>query len=198
MYPGDGPFALTLKDSNANRLYCLNIEAEKQGLHRGMSYSDARAYCPTLQSRPADPAADRRQLRVLRRWATRYCPWVGLEGADGLVLDITGAAHLFGGEAAMLADMRQRLARAGLSVRLGLGDTRGAAWALARHGEGAAEPGQPLAALGALPVAALRLEDGTVTISRARATASLVFPAWPGQIPEISDIFFFLPGGFSQ
>ena len=160
-YPVDGPFALTLKESNANRLYCLNIEAEKQGLHRGMSYSDARAFCFALQSRPADLAADRRLLNVLRRWATRYCPWVGLEGADGLVMDITGAAHLFGGEAAMLADMRQRLARAGLSVRIGLGDTRGAAWALARHGEGAAEPGRPMAALGPLPVAALRLEEST-------------------------------------
>ena len=40
----------------------------------------------------------------------RYCPWVGLEGADGVVLDISGAAHLLGGEALMLADMRQRLA----------------------------------------------------------------------------------------
>ncbi|GAB4387914.1 Y-family DNA polymerase [Albidovulum sp.] len=159
--PVDGPFALTWKQDNAERLHCLNAAAERQGLRRGMTHAEARAFCPDLQSRPADPQGDRHLLHVLRRWATRYCPWVGFEGADGLVLDITGAAHLFGGEAAMLADMRQRLSRAGFSVRIGLADTRGAAWALARHGEGRAEPGRPLEALGGLPVAALRLEAET-------------------------------------
>ncbi|WP_085893934.1 Y-family DNA polymerase [Roseovarius litorisediminis] len=158
----EGPFALTLQENNANRLYCLNMQAEKQGLHRGMSYSDARAFCPDLQSRPADPIGDQQFLHVLRRWAARhYCPWVGLEGGDGLVLDITGAAHLFGGEAAMLTDMRQRLSRAGFAARIGLGDTRGAAWALAHYGEGYAAPGQALAALQTLPVAALRLDNKT-------------------------------------
>lgn len=157
--PAEGPFALTLEQANTNRIYCLNRAAERLGLHRGMPYADARAFCPDLQSSPADPTGDERFVHVLRRWATRYCPWVGLEGADGLVLDITGAAHLFGGEAMMLTDMRQRLSRAGLSVQIGLADTRGAAWAMAHYGEGRAEPGQPLAALAQLPVAALRLED---------------------------------------
>uniref|UniRef100_UPI003BAB8A18 Y-family DNA polymerase n=1 Tax=Stappia sp. TaxID=1870903 RepID=UPI003BAB8A18 len=161
--PVDGPFALTLETDNANRLYSLNALAERQGLYQGMSFSDARVFCPELRSAPADPAADERFLHALRRWALRYCPWAGIEGRDGLVLDITGSAHLFAGEEPMLADMRQRLMRAGLSVRLGLGDTRGAAWALARHGEGIAAPGDPLAALAPLPVAALRLDAGTVT-----------------------------------
>ncbi len=160
--PVDGPFALILKQANAERLYCLNMEAEQQSLCQGMSLADARAFCPDLQSRPADPIGDARFLHVLRRWATRYCPWVGLEGDDGLVLDITGAAHLFGGEAMMLADMRQRLSRAGLSARIGLGDTRGAAWALAHFGEGRAEIGQPFEALVDLPVAALRLDDDII------------------------------------
>ena len=88
-HPVDGPFALTLKQNNANRIYCLNAQAERLGLHRGMSVSDARAFCPDLQSRPAEPRSDMRFLHVLRRWATRYCPWVGLEGDSGLVLDIT-------------------------------------------------------------------------------------------------------------
>ncbi|MEZ5793006.1 Y-family DNA polymerase [Albidovulum sp.] len=161
--PVDGPFALTLKENNANRLHCLNAAAERAGLNRAMSFADARAFCPDLQSRPADPQGDDRFLQVLRRWATRYCPWVGFEGGDGLVLDITGSAHLFGGEAALLADIRQRLVRAGFTARLGLGDSRGAAWALARHGEGRAEPGQALAALETLPVAALRLDGDVVT-----------------------------------
>ncbi|PHQ84532.1 MAG: nucleotidyltransferase [Thalassobium sp.] len=163
----DGPFALTLKQQDANRIYCLNGEAARQGLHRGMSYADARAFCPNLRSAPADPAKDQRFLHILRRWATRYCPWVGAEGEDGLVLDITGSAHLWGGESAMIVDIRRRLLRAGLSVQIGLGDTRGAAWALAHYGEGTAPSGNMRSALETLPVAALRLkEDTTVTLQR--------------------------------
>ena len=161
--PVEGPFVLTLKEGNANRVHCLNAVAERRGLYRGMSFSDARAFCPDLASRPADPAGDRRFLLGLRRWATRYCPWVGIEGEDGLVLDITGSAHLLGGEAALLTDLRQRLTRAGLSVHLGLGDTRGAAWALAHSGEGVAAPGEGRVALAPLPVSALRLNAEVVT-----------------------------------
>ncbi|WP_170409820.1 Y-family DNA polymerase [Ruegeria atlantica] len=157
--PIDRPFALTLKQKNANRIYCLNATATQQGLHQGMPYADARAFCPNLQSQVAQPEQDQRFLRTLRRWATRYCPWVGLEGKDGLVMDITGSAHLFGGEAAMLTDMRMRLMRAGISTQIGLADTRGAAWALAHYGEGVAPSGEALATLAALPVAALRIED---------------------------------------
>lgn len=153
--PTDGPFVLTLKESSANRVYCLNTAAERQGLYRGMSFADARAFCPDLISRPACPDLDAQFLTALHRWALRWCPWVGREGNDGLVLDITGSAHLFGGEATMLATMRHRLTRAGLSVRIGLETTRGAAWALAHFGEGAA--------LQDLPVEALRLDTETAT-----------------------------------
>lgn len=159
--PLTGPFVLTYRQQNADRIYCLNAEAARQGLHPGMPYADARAFCPSLQSRVADPQADMHFLHALRRWATRYCPWVGLEGRDGLTLDITGSAHLLGGEEAMLADMRARLTRTGLWPQIGLADTRGAAWALAHHGEGIAPPGDMLAALKPLPVTALRLDDKT-------------------------------------
>ena len=165
--PADAPFALTLKQNNANRLYCLNMAAEEQGLYRGMSYSDARAFCPDLKSAPADLPADERFQQMLARWAGRYCPWVGLEGADGLVLDVTGSTHLWGGEAAMIDDMRLRLGRAGLTVRLGLADTRGAAWALAHFDEGIAGAGEAQERIANLPVAALRLPEKTcITLQR--------------------------------
>ncbi|KPQ05560.1 MAG: protein ImuB [Rhodobacteraceae bacterium HLUCCA12] len=161
--PVDGPFALVARCGNAERLHCLNAAAERAGLHRGMSLADARAFCPDLASRPAQPEHDARFLAALRRWALRYCPWVGHDGEDGLVLDITGSAHLWGGEAAMLTDMRARAARAGLTLMLGAGGTRGAAWARAHYGaqdEAAQQRGVPLAGL---PVAALRLPPDTCT-----------------------------------
>ncbi len=156
--PIDGPFALTHHQANTERIYCLNAQAERAGLHRGMGFSDARAFCRDLQSRPANVRSDQRFLHSLARWSQRYCPWVGLDGDDGLVLNIAGSAHLFGGESAMLGDMRHRLARTGLSARLGVADTRGAAWAFAHF-----SADQTGARLRDLPVAALRLEAKTCT-----------------------------------
>ena len=160
--PVAGPFALTIRQDSTEWLHCLNGAAEAAGLSRGMGYADARALCPDLVTRPADPMADQAFRLVLARWAGRYSPFIGLEGADGLVLDVTGASHLFGGEEAMLDDMRARLSRAGLGARAGLADTRGAAWALARFGEGIAPSGRIGQSIGALPVAALRLAGPTI------------------------------------
>lgn len=157
----DAPFALTIRQSNANRLYCLNAVAEKHGLHRGMPHSDARAFCPELVTHPVDIHGVERFQQVLCRWATRYCPRVGLDGHDGLILDVAGATHLWGGESEMLTDIRQRLARSGLTVRIGVADTRGAAWALAHYDEGIAPSGDMITAIRHLPVAALRLDVKT-------------------------------------
>jgi len=161
--PVDAPFALSLFDRNSERLYDLCPRAEGFGLNRGMTLVHARSFCPGLLTRPADPAVDQRFLQLLARWASRYCPWVGLDGPDGLFLDITGSAHLMGGEEPLLDDIRVRLARAGLTARLGLADTPGTAWALSRFAEGIAAPGETLAKIGALPLSALRLADQTCT-----------------------------------
>ncbi|SNY91230.1 protein ImuB [Cohaesibacter sp. ES.047] len=163
------PFALTWQQSNSDRIYCLNERAEREGIQRGMGLADARALCPDLQTMPANREADELFLRLLARWAGRYCPWVGLDGDDGLVLDVTGSTHLFGGELALLETMHERLTRAGLTVRLGMAESRGGAWALAHYGEGEdlsrrmARPGKCLEVIGGMPVAALRLDESIVT-----------------------------------
>lgn len=169
----DAPFALNLRVGNADHLHCLNRQAEAAGLRRGMGLADARALCPGLVTRPADLVREAAGLAALLRWAGRYSPMVGHEGSDGLVADLTGVAHLWDGEAALLADLAGRLARAGITARAAVADTRGAAYALARHGEGPlappsdcgviAPPGQGLAALADLPPVALRLDHETAT-----------------------------------
>lgn len=153
--PVEGPFVLTLRKANTERIYGLNAQAEARGLHCGMSLADARSFSPELTSRSARCDLDARFLSALRRWATRYCPWVGQDGVDGLMLDVTGSTWLWGGEAAMLEDMRIRARQAGLTLRLGCADTRGAAWAFAHFAEGGRE-------LDDLPVAALRLAPQTM------------------------------------
>tara|TARA_R110002096_G_scaffold380623_1_gene574545 strand:+ start:5387 stop:6820 length:1434 start_codon:yes stop_codon:yes gene_type:complete len=160
----DGPFAIIAQDKNANRLLCLNMLAEQRGLRRGMGLADARSFCPDLQTVEHHPQTDQAFLNGLVRWAKRYCPWVGKNGGDGLSLDVTGSAHLFGGEDAMLHDMRVRLVRSELTVRIGLADTIGAAWALARFGEGNAEAGKTRQSIDRLPVASLRITPEEDTI----------------------------------
>lgn len=160
--PIDGPYALTLRASNTDRLHCLNPEAEARGLYRGMPLADARAICPTLETRPADPVQETAALAVLRRWSSRYAPMVAPDGTDGLMADISGVAHLFGGEEEMRADLQARLIRSGISGISGIAGTRGAAHALARHGGGIIPDGRLAEGLADLPVAALRIAPDTV------------------------------------
>lgn len=161
----EGAFAVTAHIKNADRLMCLNAMAEENGLRRGMGLADARSFCPQLQTELHNPQADQSFQSRLVRWAKRYCPWVGRDGVDGLLLDVSGSAHLLGGEAALLHDIRMRLARSKLTVSIGMADTLGAAWALAHYGQGRADAGNTLQTVQRLPIASLRItakEDTTL------------------------------------
>ena len=133
------PLVLVAPGKGGPRLVALNRAAEESGLVAGELLSNARSKVRDLQSRAADPAADAAALRRLALWCLRYtplvAPWDEENGADGLFLDITGCAHLFGGEAGLLADLAGRLRRFGLRPRLAIADTPGAAWAIARYGK---------------------------------------------------------------
>ncbi|MCC6306338.1 MAG: DNA polymerase Y family protein [Rhodobacteraceae bacterium] len=137
------PFAVVAEEGGRQRLAALTAEAEAAGLVPGQSLGDARAVCPALVTRPAHPPAERAFLAALARWAGRFSPWVAEAPPDGLVVDLTGCAHLFGGEAALLAAVEADCAAFGLSLRAAVADTPGAAWALARFAarpEGGAGP----------------------------------------------------------
>lgn len=124
-----------------------------------MPLADARALVPELATDAIDPAGDAAALDRLCAWCSRFSPWVATDGADGLILDISGVAHLFGGETAMIAALRQALSRLGCSVRLAAADTPATAWAWARFGRGSilGDIAQSRDELGSLPVEALRL-----------------------------------------
>lgn len=133
-----------------------------------MRLADARALLAGLVTARADTAADRRGLERLALWCNRFTPCCAVDvggGDGGLLLDITGCAHLFGGEAALMDEVAARLSGLGIENRLGLADTPGAAWALARFRAAEngrqetriAAPGGTHGALAGLPVEALRL-----------------------------------------
>ena len=159
---------LAAPEGGAIRLAAVSLNARKAGLFPGQTLADARALSPEIAVHDHDPGGDAATLDTLADWCRRYTPWAapsGLEngGAAGLWLDVSGCAHLFGGEATMLDDLTGRLARVGYTVRAGLADTTGAAWAAARFGRPAqairiimAEGRHP-EMLAALPVSALRL-----------------------------------------
>ncbi len=141
-----------------------NPRATQAGLTPGMPLADARAIVPAVIVRPAEPAADALALERLARWADRFTPRVMPDGADTLFLDIAGCTRLFGGEEALMTSLRTALEGFGLTVRLALADTPGAAWALAHYGAedpavvpADAEPSEIKDALARLPVTALRL-----------------------------------------
>jgi protein ImuB len=152
------PLALITAGAGGVRLAAINALAAMEGLQPGQPLADARALVPELRTAPADPAADRAALAMLADWCLRYTPSAALDGDDGLLLDITGCAHLFGGEAALIGDLVQRLARARIAVKAAIADTPGAAWAVARFGDTTVvPPGNAEAVLMPLPAAALRL-----------------------------------------
>jgi protein ImuB len=165
----DAPFVLAVTGTGGPRIAALNAAAEALGLMPGEPLADARAKAGHVQTRAIDSAADDAALRRLALWATRYTPtaspWGEENGADGFFLDIEGAAHLFGGEEKLLADLAFRLDKNfGLPARLAVADTAGMAWALARFA-GALSPvlpsGREAQALAPLPVEALRLSPDT-------------------------------------
>ena len=142
----------------------MNDAAARLGLKAGMALADARAMYPGLDAADADVAADQRLLIAIADWCDRYTPLVGLDPPDGLVLDITGCAHLFGGEDALCRDIVRRLTMQGLHARAAVADTVGAASALARYGAAQVVAcGQTREALLTLPVAALRIAPETAT-----------------------------------
>ncbi len=131
-----------------------------------MTLADARARVPALVALPHDPAADRAWLGEIADFCDRYTPMVALTPEGGLVLDITGCAHLFGGEREMARDAKVRLKGLGLDTRTGLADTPEAARALARFGIPGTE--SEAEAIARLPVTALDLDpEAEIALIRA-------------------------------
>ena len=165
----DRPFVLAIAAAGGPRLAALNEAAEAAGLARGEPLADARAKAGFLQVRAVDAAADAAALRRLTLWATRYTPtaspWNEANGADGFFLDVEGAAHLFGGEENLIADLGFRLEKNfGLPARLAVAATPGAAWALSHCHDAPAlilPSGREAEALAPLPVESLRLSPET-------------------------------------
>ena len=163
------PFALVSEGPNGIVVDAVSDAARDAGAKPGQRLTDARAICPALAIHFSDPASDARRLEQLGLWAQQWSPWTAVDGHDGLLLDSTGATHLFGDEAALVCSMHRALAKQGFTSRIAIAPTIGGAWALAHFGPSptALVPQQDLAqAIAPLPIEALRIESDTTLLLR--------------------------------
>ena len=160
------PLAVVATIKAARRLVGVDANAARLGLAPGLTLADAQARQPSLVVCDAEPEAEARLLERVADACARFTPLTALDGRDGLMLDVSGVAHLFGGEEGLAAEVEARLSRAGLTVALGLADSPRAAWALARFSHRRIAPaglaGKDFARLyHDLPAAALGLDPDT-------------------------------------
>lgn len=160
------PFVLASPDHGRMVISSANAMVQALGVDRGMVVADARAIIPSLQVLEDKPDLSAKLLNGIAEWCIRYTPVVAIDSPDGLILDVTGCAHLWGGEAPYLNDIITRLKGLGYTVRAAIADTVGTAWAVARFGTKSSIIGtdQQKAALLSLPPAALRLDTDTVEL----------------------------------
>ena len=165
--PDPRPRIVTGRRGNAEEVVAVDAAAARLGLHRGITLAEARAMHPGVVVAAEDTAADARLLAEIADWCQRYTPLVALDPPDGLLLDIAGCAHLFGGEAALVGDLIARVTRFGFAVRAGVAGTIGAAWAAARFADaGVVPPGGEGECLAPLPLKALRIGADTAASLR--------------------------------
>ena len=136
----DSPFATVADAAGRRLLVAVNSAAALAGLSPGMPLADALSFLPGLVNVAAEPAQDAAALKRLAEWCSRYSPWTAPDGTDGVRIEITGSAHLWGGETALTADLKTRLDRRGVAGHIAIADTLGAAWAMARMRKRAGTP----------------------------------------------------------
>jgi protein ImuB len=163
---GEQPFVLYLSQQGRMVITATNARAESDGIYPGTVLADARAILPGLQAMEDKPALFEKSLRQFALWFIRYAPVVAIDPPDGLILDISGVPHLWGGESAYLQHIMSRINSEGYTICTAIAGTIGTAWALTHHGESASiiAPGGETDVLLPLPVEALRIDDSAVEL----------------------------------
>ncbi len=169
--PDEPPPSVTWSQHGSRRLIAAACSrAQAEGVQPGMKLAQAQAMLPDLLVRRATPEEDAVALSALADWCRRFTPLSRPEPPNGIWLDLSGCAHLFGGEDALLHDMARPLRHWRLSARIAIADTAGAAFAVARHAAGSASATFSVASgmlsdtLAPLPILALRLQPEDETL----------------------------------
>jgi len=154
------PFVLAISTHGKLIANACNVLAEQEGVYPGLAIADAKAFLPSLKVVNERPGLTEKLLYNIAHWCIRYTPLVAIDLPEGIILDISGCAHLWGGEESYLQHIVSRFKHHGYDVRVGIADTIGSAWAIARFGNGntIVETDKQFDAILNLPAQALRLE----------------------------------------
>lgn len=128
------PIVYAAKEHGRLMITAVNSEAERQGILPGSTAADAKALVANLQVLDELPGKAIQLLTAIGEWCIRFTPMVATDAPGGLILDISGCAHLWGGEERYFTDILTRLRGRGYNVQGAIADTVGAAWAVARFG----------------------------------------------------------------
>ncbi len=154
------PCVVVGKLNNALQISALNDAAAKFGLEVGLPLANARAVCPDVQVFDADETADLALLEAIADWCDRFTPLVAPDAPHGLLLDISGCAHLFGGEALMLRMVCDSFVRQGFIVNAAIASTPVCARTMTRAVRSCIVPdGEEARAVSSLPVFALGADE---------------------------------------
>lgn len=156
---GKQPFVLRTPSRGRMIVTGVNDIASKAGIVNGMVLADARAVVPNLQVLDDQPDLPPRLLNKFADWCIRFTPSAAIDLPDGLVLDVTGCSHLWGGDQHYINEITNKIKALGYSVRVAIADTIGSAWAAARYGKNLLiDIGMHVNELLSLPPEALRIE----------------------------------------
>ncbi|MDT3401349.1 Y-family DNA polymerase [Mucilaginibacter terrae] len=157
------PYVFVVPDHGRKLITAISPMAEAAGIHAGMRAADAKAICHGLEIFDEKPGKAEKLLLGIGEWCIRFTPIVAVDPPDGLILEISGCTHLWGGERPYLKDILTKLKDKGYTVRGAMADTIGAAWGIARFGQitPIIPAGEHIRALLPLPPAALRLDELT-------------------------------------
>jgi len=175
--------------NNALYVHALDACAQRRGLYKGQPLANAQAMLRELTIIPAEEKKDLALLDGIADWCDRFSPFVATAAPDGMILDITGVAHLFGGEAAMLEHVTRKIASQGFAVQAAIAGTASAARALAKFAHGhIATPGADVDSLARLPVAALPA-DAKIAAALSRAGLKTIAQVRDRQRDELAARF---------
>ena len=111
------PFVLAIPDHGRKIITATNILAQQQGIETGMVVADAKAIFPSLKVIDDDPTLPEKLLKSIAKFCIRYTDAVAIDLPDGLILDVTGCAHLWGGEKNYITEINTRLTNRGYDIR---------------------------------------------------------------------------------
>ena len=102
------PFVLALPDHGRMIVTAVNSIGEMEGINPGMAVADARAIVPGLKVVDDKTEWSGRLLNSLARYCIRYSPYVAIDEPDGLIFDVSGCSHLWGGDPAFAAQLAKK------------------------------------------------------------------------------------------